>query len=313
MEDNKYWLIGKVTVPADKNEELNGYVLDLLLKCGIRKAEEIEIDGRKQTVVERPAPDENGIVSFNYSIFEKTKRETGAYDTNTCELQFADCGYHEYGDVMNMIMALQEAYSDGNCYMMYGTQPFSSISSYLEQIYSLTGKKFYLDSRARAFDMTLFFRRNAFDVTPDVILDCLIDCVYFSHWNTPQANAFFDANCKKLNHCKDEYKINCKEQIASATHMGRKEYLYRIIRGLVKDNDENFFQYLSMLVTSNLKERSELANSNEPCGIVAEASLYMHSASVIHIYALVKDTDFWSIWDLLPACKYGDVYTVEAG
>ena len=55
-------------------------------KCGIRKTAEMEAAGKKAIVVSPVYPDENGIVSFDYSIFEKKKRKISTYDMNTCEL-----------------------------------------------------------------------------------------------------------------------------------------------------------------------------------------------------------------------------------
>jgi hypothetical protein len=157
------------------------------------------------------------------------------------------------------------------------------------------------------FDMVLFFKKNSPEVTPTVIAECWNDCLNFSHLNPPQRQAYFDIKNKKVPTCEEKDKINSKTEIANAVHAGRMEYLFKIIHELVSDNDKDFLQYLSMLITLNSKERKELANSGEPCGIVAEASLYMHPASIISLYALVKNMDFWSMWDLLPASKYEDI------
>lgn len=97
MRDDLYKLEGIVMIPANEKAEFNRYILQILDVCGIRKTERIELDGRVITVARRPMPDGQGIVSFDYSIFEKKKRKTATYNTNTCELITPDRGYSEFG------------------------------------------------------------------------------------------------------------------------------------------------------------------------------------------------------------------------
>ena len=90
MGDNLYKIAGNVMIPEEKREEFNRYILRILDKGGIRKTEEMRLGGRTVTVISRPVPDSQGIVSFDYSIFEKRKRETGTYNINTCQLLTPD-------------------------------------------------------------------------------------------------------------------------------------------------------------------------------------------------------------------------------
>ena len=115
MYENLYKMAGNVAIPEEKREEFNQHVLQILYKGGIRKTEQVELDGKSVTVVGRPVPDQQGIVSFDYSIFEKKKRETATYNTNTGKLIIPDKGYREFGLVMSLIMTMQEAYSKGQC------------------------------------------------------------------------------------------------------------------------------------------------------------------------------------------------------
>lgn len=105
MRDDLYRLEGTVMIPDHKKAEFNRFILQILDVCGIRKTEQTELDGRMITVVRQPAPDGQGIVDFDYSIFEKKKRGTASYDTNTCELTAPDVGYEEFaevnGDIVN--------------------------------------------------------------------------------------------------------------------------------------------------------------------------------------------------------------------
>lgn len=75
MEDNRYWLAGKVNIPEEKKPEFNAYVMEILRRFGMRKRKEIDVAGGKITILAEPTPDENGFVSFDYSIFEMKNRD----------------------------------------------------------------------------------------------------------------------------------------------------------------------------------------------------------------------------------------------
>lgn len=118
MRDDIYKVEGDIVISGESKELMNLFVLQLLDKCGIRKTEEIKLAGKKLSVVSLPRSDEKGIVRFDYSIFERQKREIAEYDTNTCLLTTPDRGYQEFGVVMNMIMVLQVLFSDSECRLM---------------------------------------------------------------------------------------------------------------------------------------------------------------------------------------------------
>ena len=106
MQASLYKLVGTVHIPNEKKAEFNAYVLQVLKSCGIRKTEEINLGGKKVIVVKLPEADENGMVLFDYSIFEKRKRETSTYNLCTCELITPDPGYAEFGIAMYLLMTL---------------------------------------------------------------------------------------------------------------------------------------------------------------------------------------------------------------
>ena len=149
MTDNDWWLIGTVKIPENKKDELNGYVLELLDRCGIRKTKEITLGGKKVTVIKKAVPDKKGIVHFDYSIFEKIHRKVCTYDMNTCKLNTPDPGGNEFGLAVNFVMTLQESYTNGECYLMHKDKLVKYVTAYLKIIYSILGKKFYLDNRGR--------------------------------------------------------------------------------------------------------------------------------------------------------------------
>ena len=110
-----YRLVGEFSITEDKKDELNGLVLQLLDKCGIRKLKEVEQFGKKMTVISQLKPDADGIVSFDYCIFEKKKRNISTYNINTCELIVNDCGYCEFGVAIMLVLTLKESYSASRC------------------------------------------------------------------------------------------------------------------------------------------------------------------------------------------------------
>ena len=66
MDKTKWWLLGDVNVPEDQMDELNGFVIQLLDKGGIRKTEEITLAGQIITVVKKVQPDEVSRRAYAY-------------------------------------------------------------------------------------------------------------------------------------------------------------------------------------------------------------------------------------------------------
>lgn len=106
MDTMQSTLAGEVNVPDDMKNELNSCVLKILDECGIRKTEEIQLNGKGFTVIKKARPDENGIVSFDYSIFVKKQRKAVVYDMNLCKFLDSEQGYSEFSVVMNLITIL---------------------------------------------------------------------------------------------------------------------------------------------------------------------------------------------------------------
>lgn len=156
MED-RYWLAGQVNVPEDKKQELNQSVLEILNRCGIRKRKEITLAGKMVTVLDKPLPDRDGIVSFDYSIFEQKCRDTSIYDTRTCELSTEDRGVGEFGLAMNLILLLQECYSHGTCFFMKNGKPVY-IYHYMNLLSTILGRKIHNSARDKVWDMILLMR-----------------------------------------------------------------------------------------------------------------------------------------------------------
>ena len=140
MVDNDYTLEGRFEI-ANENmkQEMNEFIIQILYKTGIRKTTTVMINGREFDAVEQTYPDENGIIYFDYSVFEKRIRRGNYYNCHTCELVTEDRGENEFGLVMNMIMIILESYSDSPCYLMHKGNLFN-ILGYVDLVESLTGK-----------------------------------------------------------------------------------------------------------------------------------------------------------------------------
>ena len=162
MKDNLYQLAGTVSVPAERRAAFIQDVLAVLYRGGIRKTEEIVLDGKTLTVVSRALPDENGIVSFDYSIFEKQKRDIGTFDTKTCTLDVSDRGYMEYGVVVNLLMVLQQFYSAEPCCLTREGKP-AEVSAYLATLETLLGKRLTPEPPIAHIPLYIPMRRAAED------------------------------------------------------------------------------------------------------------------------------------------------------
>lgn len=306
MADNDWWLIGTVKIPENKKDELNGYVLQLLDRCGIRKTKEITLGEKKVTVIKKVAPDENGIVHFDYSIFEKIHRKVCTYDMNTCKLNTPATGGNEFALAVNFIMTLQESYTNGACYMMHKDKLVKYVTVYLKIIYSILGKKFYLDNRGRLWEMLLFFRNHekSVKVSEEDIL-CGISWDY-THMDLAQGRVLLDLTNSEVSPCENQDKITTRDEIENAGYGARRVYLFDLLTRLQNTDDKSLNSYLMELLEADLVKRKQLAERDDDYGALAQLSLYMLPASIISIYAIAKKSDFWETWDSFHINGYTD-------
>lgn len=309
MEKERYRLLGTVNVPENKREELNKYVQELLYKGGIRKSCEVVLDGKTYTTLKPVMPDENGIMQFDYSIFERKLRQVGTYDTDTCTLMVTDRGYNEYGLVMNLIMFLLEVYSQDMCVLMDGDEPVEYPRAYLRILKGLLGVEFFNDKRCRIWDMVYFLYQNK--ITDTISLD-ILNCMELSnrdlYWEQ------FDAYGGAL-FLEEATATNCedipKEKVASLKSYERKKFLYKILREKLSLQDEQFEKELMLLLNSNLAERQKMAERDDTIGMVAVCSLYMLPAVIVGGYAGIKKLTFWEAWETFGNRKYTDFLATE--
>lgn len=305
MIDGTIYLEGKVNIPAEKRDEMNRCVLEILDKCGIRKTVKMTVAGVEVTAVSPAQPNAEGIVLFDYSIFEKRQRKISAYDLNTCELDTKEQRYGMYGGVMNMIMVLQEAYTNGGCYLVRSGK-LCDAKSELRLLQGVLGKRITLPGRLRLWDTYLFFRNSeeCKDITcEDLVAACSEDCGAI---DTEQLLAVLEVEAQKLI-LLNEKPIFCREEIASAGPGSRAEYAYKIFCGMKEDEENIMESFLAELLDSDFSERKELSARQDEMGIIAELSLYVLPARLVLAYAQAVEGDFWDIWNSFGSKGYSDI------
>lgn len=276
MKDNIFCLAGKVNVPAEKKNEMNRHVLEILDKCGIRKTVEMTVAGKKVTAVISARPDAEGIVLFDYSIFEKKKRKISKYDLNTCELYVEDQGYNEFGIVMNMIMVLQEAYTNVGCYFTKSGKLYD-IEIYLFLIQGVLGEKINIPGRIRMWDMYLFFRNS--EEYKNVTYRDLLEGYSkdYGELDTEQLLAVLEIENKELM-IPGEKRIFCRNEINSANSCSRIEYAYRVFGGMKAIEKAGMKSFLAELLNADFAKRKELSARQDEKGIIAELARQFRNA-----------------------------------
>ncbi|MCI8744033.1 MAG: hypothetical protein HFG63_15685 [Lachnospiraceae bacterium] len=305
MYENLYKMAGNVAIPEEKREEFNQHVLQILYKGGIRKTEQVELDGKSVTVVGRPVPDQQGIVSFDYSIFEKKKRETATYNTNTGKLIIPDKGYREFGLVMSLIMTMQEAYSKGQCYLMSKDKP-CRVDGYVAIIKGMLGIDLDFSHRAKMWDMLLFLKNieEYENVTAEIIWDAYsFDLCPFI---PEQFFAVYSIDSKEIPIPEEPF-CGEKNEIKDASAGKLKYYVYQIICRLVEEKrEEGLEPFLKKLLDADLSGRKALAE-DRVYGTIAEVSLYVLPSVIVHAYGAALKRDFWDVWKALGIKGYSEI------
>lgn len=308
MDENRYWLAGKVNVPEDKKAEFNTYVMAILRCFGIRKRKEINVEGEKITVLGEPIPDKNGIVSFDYSIFEKKNRDVSTYNMNTCELHSIDRGENEYGLAMNCILALQESYSHGSCFFMEKRKPIE-IYVYMCLLSNILNKKINNNSRGKIWDMLLLLRK-----TPDTDLPSEQDIFQkvfpfgYSQFEHFQLLSMLPVYYETEPPTTDKDAITDRTQIKESTYISQREYLYRIMAEEYRHDKKILEDFLKKLLCLPMPDREKHAEADDNLGIIAELSLYVPPTCVVSTFALLEKKQFWDTWDkLVTGSSYTDI------
>lgn len=303
--DDKYKLIGEIRIPNNKKKELNKHVLQLLEICGIRKVVEIELGSKTYKVTELPRPDEHGIVHFNYSVFEKQERSMSHYDTNTCQLYSVDRGYMQFGLAMNLIMAMQEAYSESMCVLMQNDE-ICDVWGYAVCVKQLLGLDLWYKNRAKLWEMILFFREMKYtNITENDVFRC---CPYeFSYSSAKELFAYIYTHCeirKPIDYPEhDYYEINMDSR------HGNDYCAYKILLECVEEEGIISTKCkIKYLLTKEYQKRKKMMEmeKNHRWRRIYEISLYELPPVFVQAIAMITNDEFWDIWAELGDKAYTD-------
>ena len=310
MWDKIFKLAGTVNIPGTKRAELNGYVLQILDKCGIRKMEKMKLDGKTITVVKMPKPDESGILSFDYSIFEKKKRENATYNMNSCELLVPDSGDREFAMAMNTISVLLEAYSETNCYLMCENKP-AYISRYAAIVKTLLGIELSFPHRERMWDMLLFLKNTEEykEITGEDVWDSFP--FPFGKFIAEHAITILEIDAETIDIPRELF-TGKKSEIKNAPKESIKYYVFQMMKQLIdKKEDEKLETFLKKLLDADIQERQKAAAGDNEYGIIAEASLYLLPAMIVQAFAYAQKREFWRVWHSMGIKGYSEVKNMK--
>ena len=309
-EKNRYKIVGNVVIADEKKNMVNKYVLDILYKCGIRKTGERILGTTLLPIIEMPTPDENGVIYFNYSIYEKRTREFSAYNTKNCELISVDRGYNEFGLVMNLIMFLLEAFSEEACYVLEDDKLFS-INGYKYLLTDVLGEMVNFPRRDKPWDMLLFFRERGYtEFTAQMIWENLID-------DDGDLDLLQVGGLTCALGIKHEFRHVWDGTRACILTCKTGEYAniaYELLHNFLQtETRENLRIFLQELLPSSYSKRAELAEQKNVYGNLACLSLRALPAHFIYSYAKIIGEEFWNVYDNLSMGKrvYSDVEVNE--
>lgn len=292
-----YRLIGEFSITEDKKKELNQLVLILLDKCGIRQLKEVEQLGKKMTVISQVEPDSNGIISFNYSIFEKKKRNISTYNLNTCELIIDECGYCEFGVTLMLLLTLKESYSTTRCYL-YFEDDIWDINASAILIENILNVRLRFPFRADIWGMYMFVKKN---LAEDVSLSRVLN---WFPWDFEELNfqQLYDVrSVSKGEDVRHEVIEVSRRTINSENCQVLDNYLYSTYLKL--HINEEFIMYLKELLQKEFKGRKIMAQDQTDYGILAEISLYVTPVTLVRVLANVKKISFFAMWEELSINK----------
>lgn len=306
--DDRYKIIGEISIPTNKREEFNKYVLQLLMICGIRKVVEVELVGKRYKVTKLPSTDENGFVYFNYSTFENQERSMSYYDTNTCQLYSTDRGYMQFGLVMNLIMAMQEAYSESMCVLMENDE-ICDVWGYAVCVKQLLGLDLWYKNRAKRWEMILFFREMEYnDITENDVFRCYP--YEFTYNSAKELFACLYTHCeirKPIEYPEDDY-----YKIDMDSRHGNYYCAYKLLSECVEEEGITSVKFkIKYLLSRDYQKRLKMMEmeQNIRWRRIYEISLYELPPVFIQSIAMIANDEFWDIWNELGGKAYTDAFS----
>lgn len=310
--DNEYWYSGKVNVPAEQREQFNADVLEILKQCGIRKTKEILVGNKEVTVTTLPYPDENGIVTFDYSIFEQKLRKPATYNTNDCTLKVEDRGGNEYGVAMNLILVLQESYSNGSGYVMHG-ENIMKVYGYMALLSTLLNRKIWNRGRENLARLLIALRQTPDGKGAKLKGAMALQTKEFDHFWGHELDACLDLlldydGCDYELESKSRSYINCRSLLVGESFPTRRAriIIYNVLRKEYISNKSAVREFAKKLVHLPLEKRKELAKESGEKGFLAECSLYVSAYAFIAGMAAIEKCSIDDVWKELGMDVYDD-------
>lgn len=159
--------------------------------------------------------------------------------------------------------------------------------------------------------MLLFFRSNK--ETANLSEWSILDAVprRFAHVPDLQKWGIIELYISNQDLCDEERRIRIRNMITDADYMSKKEYLYEKLSKLQEVDSIGLELFLKELLDSNVEKRKLLAKREDDYGAIAELSLYMLPVNIVNAYAVVRDENFWEIWNQFHIKGYTDVLFVD--
>ena len=287
--NTKYFLAGTPVIPDDMKPTITKKILTLLDKGGIRNSQRIKVGDNDYTVAALARPDKNGIISFNYSIFEKEERGVSTFDTNTFELTFRNCAEDEFGLIIIAIQVLLEVYSSVPCFLCNDKRPMY-IGKFVALLEFLLDEKIETRNGTNAWDMYEFFHKS--EVYEDIdFFEAYEKC--FNLGSKQMYLAF--SLCKDTVTLTDDVAKMSFSDVLKGEHFDKIEYLYRLF--IKHSSDPGFEQWLSGILSFDAENMEKAIQPDEDYCHMAEISSHLYTQEIIKTYSISINADFWTVWD----------------
>lgn len=308
--DNRYYLLGDVSVPEERKEELTKHVLSLLYAGGIRKVDMLTIGDKTYRVASVPMIEDDGKIYFDYSIYERRQRNVSYYDTRTCILHTEDRGYQEYGVIMNLILVMIEAYSQTMC-MVMNENTIYNVSGAAMLIESMIGVRPTFTNRGRVWQIMLFAQK--YNISNELTFReffriCPLD---YTKWSVKQMIAILDVDwdiVKPTEYPEDRTKIFLQKN-----HDIYIYYVYELLLEYANTHGIELTEKLvKRIINSSLAERQKMSETEKsPLKELFRISLKEYPPIFVRAFSVLTNKMFWETWKDLNVNGYLDIEDEE--